>query len=99
MSLRNLTKHNTKAVEALLEKTLKKIFALVDLHYHEWETDIVAFEKVKELMETVSPKSLRLIKILSKEYDSIFDIAVSLKVRDDINPNFILFKNLFERTI
>ncbi len=90
--MKNLTSHNShnvKVVEALLDENLKKIFAKVDLHYNEWDLNIVAFEEVIK-----SPKIKR-IKKLSEEYDQLFKIAESFGVRKKINPHFTWFKNLF----
>lgn len=90
MNIKNLSKHNVRAVEALLDKTLKKIFSKVDLHYEEWDINRVSFEKVKK-----SPK-LKTLKKLSIEYDNYFKVAESLNIRKKINPKYIWFQNLFE---
>jgi len=90
VNIKNLSKHNVRAVEALLDKTLKKIFSKVDLHYEEWDINRVSFEKVKK-----SPK-LKTLKKLSIEYDNYFKVAESLNIRKKINPKYIWFQNLFE---
>lgn len=87
--MKNLAQQNTKIIENMLWKTLKKMLFKVDLHLDEWDVTTVSFQMVRQ-----SPK-FKTLKKLSTEYDSLFNIAEAFKVRYKINPNFILFKDLF----